>query len=203
VHGANRLASNSVLEGVVMGRAAAAAVANAAAAGRPAAGSPAAETERFVVAAGALTVAADDDAAVLAGLRSLLWRRAGVVRDEDGLRLGLDELAGFAVAASGEAGRRARDAWEVAGLVLQAALARDESRGAHFRSDRPVADPAQAVRRLVRPRPANTVELVTDPLRPGTAEVVTSGSVAASVTSPPVVPVPIAAAGAAGPTRAA
>jgi L-aspartate oxidase len=191
VHGANRLASNSLLEGVVMGRAAAAAIRAASASGAVA---PPDGPERFVVAEGALSLAAVDDADIVAGLRSLLWRRAGVVRDEDGLRLGLDELAGFAVAATGEAGRRARDAWEVAGLVLQAALARSESRGAHYRADHPETDPARSRRHIVRPRPTAVVGLVLDRSRPGPAVAVpVPGPVSLS-------PEP---AGATGPTRVA
>jgi len=191
VHGANRLASNSLLEGVVMGRAAAAAIRAGAPAGVAV---PPDGTERFVVPEGALCVAAVDDDEVLAGLRSLLWRRAGVVRDEEGLRHGLDELAGFTAAASGEAGRRARDAWEVAGLVLQAALARAESRGAHYRADHPAADPARAERRIVRPRPTAVVGLELDRSRPGS-------SVAVPVPAP--VTVSPAPAGANGPTKVA
>jgi len=160
LHGANRLASNSLLEGVVMGRAAARAMlGELAAAGPLRSGVDAGDSlhagdagpRQVLVARSGLSVAGPDHAADVQALRALLWRRAGVVRDEAGLRLGLTELARHDTVADGSAGNLARNAHAVAGLVLRAALARTESRGAHFRSDHPDADPAQASRQVLRP----------------------------------------------------
>ncbi|MGD9753034.1 MAG: L-aspartate oxidase [Acidimicrobiia bacterium] len=151
LHGANRLASNSLLEGVVMGRRVGGALRRAAPP-RPEAG------ERVLVPAGALRLGAHD-AEAFTSVRQLLWRHAGVVRDEAGLRTGLNMLAGMVEARSGVAGPTVRNAVEVAGLVLRSALARTESRGAHFRSDHPDADTAQATRRIVHPAAAPSVAL--------------------------------------------
>ena len=56
--------------------------------------------------------------------RAALWQRAGLLRDPDGLR----ELLG--------------DPFPLARLIAASALAREESRGAHQRVDRPETDPA-------------------------------------------------------------
>ncbi len=151
VHGANRLASNSLLEGVVMGRAAARAV--------NVHGVPRSlkTPERVVVPASAFRCGAAD-VTVLSTVRELLWRAAGVVRDHDGLRRGEAELAALeVVAGDGAAGAVARNAVAVAQVVVQAALLRTESRGAHFRSDHPLADATKAARTLVHPAPAAVV----------------------------------------------
>lgn len=169
VHGANRLASNSLLEGVFMARVAARAIraeCEARSAVDHANGGPSgftsAGTVRLVVARSALSTNPDGDAAELGAIRTLLWERAGVVRDEAGLRQGLADLERSGGLATGSAGNTARNALVVARVVLRAALDRTESRGAHFRSDYPQADPAQAARRIVRPEPEATAELVVD-----------------------------------------
>ena len=102
VHGANRLASNSLSECFVFGRRAAlAATAEPAPppSGPVPAPSPASPPK------------------VSEETRAALWRWAGIVRDRDGL----EELAG--------------DPHPLARLVARAALAREESRGCHLRSD--------------------------------------------------------------------
>jgi succinate dehydrogenase/fumarate reductase flavoprotein subunit len=76
-----------------------------------------------------------------------------VVRDGEGLLAALDELERLALALPAPAGET-RNLLEVARLVAAAALLREESRGAHWRSDHPAADPA-AARRSV----ATAVEL--------------------------------------------
>jgi aspartate oxidase len=93
------------------------------------------------------------DQAVTA-LRSLMWKRAGLIRDAEGLRLaldGLNELEPDILSArpsrpSGEA----RNLLTVARLIAAAALARRESRGSHFRADFPEADPRQARRMSIQ-----------------------------------------------------
>jgi L-aspartate oxidase len=107
LHGANRLASNSLAECFVFGRRAAlAAVADP----EPPAVAAPDETIR--------TLPPPDET------RAALWQRAGLRREPDGLR----ELLG--------------DPFPLARLIGASALAREESRGAHQRVDRPDTDPA-------------------------------------------------------------
>ena len=73
-------------------------------------------------------------------------RYSGVVRDAHGLRELLSRCD--ALAASVE-DPRARDAVTLAGYVAEAALARAESRGAHFRRDFPASDARFAARAVV------------------------------------------------------
>jgi L-aspartate oxidase len=113
VHGANRLASNSLLEAAVFG----------ARAGRAAAAEPAAAGPLFAVTAAELPPTA------LQALRQAMSRDAGVVRSADGL----ERLGGLIDALEAVHGRSAP--LVAARLVVTSALAREESRGAHFRSD--------------------------------------------------------------------
>jgi L-aspartate oxidase len=144
MHGANRLASNSLLEGLVVGgRAGRAAAAHAAAVGSVHATLP------YVPPATAL---ARND------LQRLMSRNASVVRDADGLRLLTEKLSTAPVR---NLARRA-DLEDVAltmtaRAVAAAALARDESRGCHHRAEYPDADPAQARSIVVRATEDNTV----------------------------------------------
>jgi L-aspartate oxidase len=119
VHGANRLASNSLLEAAVFG----------ARAGRAAAAEPELE-------AGALTLvtAAELPDEGLQRLRRLMSRHAGVVRDAQGLSTLLAEIE----ALEADHGRSAP--LVAARLIAACALARTESRGGHFREDAGGAD---------------------------------------------------------------
>ena len=83
-------------------------------------------------------------------LQSSMWEFAGLLRSESTLRQGMEalshctaELARFA--AEGKSSRRlweARSLSRVADAILKSALARTESRGAHYRSDYPQHDDA-------------------------------------------------------------
>jgi L-aspartate oxidase len=115
-HGANRLASNSLLEAAVFGARAGAAAAGAV--------DPATAPLRA-------DPAPDLPDAALQSLRRSMSRDAGVVRDAAGLTRLLAEIAALG-AAYGPALPLV-----AARLVAQGALARRESRGAHFRSDFP------------------------------------------------------------------
>jgi L-aspartate oxidase len=140
VHGANRLASNSLLEGLVFGVLAAEAVkqeletrdqgpgARELVAGAPKASGVTSEkaTERWI-----------------AELRDLMWKDAGLLRDADGLRQAQRRLDALAVTMPRGMFRRALEARNlhvVAGLIVAAALGREESRGAHYRNDFPERD---------------------------------------------------------------
>ncbi|MBI5941119.1 MAG: L-aspartate oxidase [Caulobacterales bacterium] len=116
VHGANRLASNSLLEAAVFG-------ARAGAAARDLA------TPKGKVAVGEALPDLPD--AALMDLRRLMTRHAGVVRDAAGLTV-LAEAVEAMKARHGEG-----PILTTAGLVAAGALARRESRGAHYRADFP------------------------------------------------------------------
>jgi len=131
MHGANRLASNSLLQGLVVG-------------GR--AGQAAAD--HAVDAGPSHAVAAEPSARRAlprAELQRAMTRDASVVRDGDGLRRLAKELD-----ASTPRILNSRTDFEdvalttVAAAVAASALARTESRGCHHRSDFPDTDPAQA-----------------------------------------------------------
>jgi L-aspartate oxidase len=131
-HGANRLASNSLLEALVFG---------ARVAEDLLAGLPAVRDRRWISYGSVPAVSAPGDAELIAAVRRLMWEKVGLVRDEAGLSAALDELNGLAAGHPGAAGEARNLLW-VARLVTAAALARQESRGGHFRSDFPEVDPA-------------------------------------------------------------
>jgi L-aspartate oxidase len=143
VHGANRLASNSLLEGLVFGALAAEAMAaEKRSAGSSQSATKAADSTHSVT---PQESAQDHDTeGWIAAVQRLMWREVGVLRDDAGLRRARVELAsmGAAVGAAGPRGvtRRAVEAKNLhmlAEVTVQAALAREESRGAHFRTDFP------------------------------------------------------------------
>jgi L-aspartate oxidase len=130
VHGANRLASNSLLEGLVFGARAAAAMADDATAPAPAS-APAGPS-------GAVTGADRDE------IRRRAWESLGVVRSREGLS-GLERFLDSARSASQAAPRdrsaaETRNLADVARAMARCAVFREESRGAHFRSDFPERD---------------------------------------------------------------
>src|SRR5262249_42468552 len=135
VHGANRLASNSLLEAVVFAARAADDIKNVlphiVPAAVPAANEPA---------------PAQGDAWSEPELRNLMSADVGVIRTEAGLAHALAIVARFERGADTPTRRNMATA---ALLVTAAAWRRRESRGAHFRSDCPASDPAKAERSFV------------------------------------------------------
>ena len=146
VHGANRLASNSLLEGLVFGARVAVDV-----------------DGRMEMPTGDIEVPKEGlDLPVVAGpaieeLRQLMWDRVGLIRTGDGLwqarnsLLEMERVLGRTIA-----GRNAAD---LALLMVMAALRRSESRGGHYRADYPDEDPMQAMRALVVPGAVDAVKV--------------------------------------------
>jgi len=138
-HGANRLASNSLLEAVVFGARAANDIAATVRAAEPTA-----------LAAGPEPVAAppiEPDSPAVKTLRQAMTAKVGVIRDEASLREALGVIAGLERGASQD--RQLANMLTTAKLITAAALARRESRGAHFRSDYPAPDPELAQRSML------------------------------------------------------
>lgn len=133
VHGANRLASNSLLESLVF-------------------------SSRAVDAARAYIVGRRIDFTntpqlklskarpleIKEALKNVMWRNVGIIRNEENLRAALKKIASLNAELRKAAGKainpeiiEIRNMLTVARLVAYAALARNESRGCHFREDYP------------------------------------------------------------------
>jgi L-aspartate oxidase len=146
VHGANRLASNSLLEALVYGSR----VASDIASGRPWKASPGSE----IPAAGRVAQrqkAQTTAAQALSDLRNLMYSNVGLVRNETGLSEALRRI-GELDSSFGDAAGELRNLLVVGRLITEAALARHESRGSHYRSDYPETDEALAKRSFTRLR---------------------------------------------------
>jgi L-aspartate oxidase len=122
------LASNSLLEGLVFGARAGKAALQARS-----------ELSRGVPAT-AVDLSPSDwmlDPQVRFRVQDLMWQKVGLVRERNGLEQAVDELGDIVERAPN---RRTRNFATLAALMAQAALWRQESRGAHFRSDFPERD---------------------------------------------------------------
>jgi L-aspartate oxidase len=135
LHGGNRLASNSLLEGLVFGVRIAQAI--RAAALPPPAG---------VLEAPRRTSPGIPDPDRIRLLRRLASDALGPLRDGPAMAGALARVEAWRPASRAE-----EDLLAIARLLLRAALARRESRGAHHRADHPAADAAAARRSFVQP----------------------------------------------------
>ena len=142
VHGANRLASNSLLEGLVFS----ALTARDIEAADP---DPAARPGSWTSGLHELPL---DWVPEIDDVRQLMWDRVGVERSGPGLRDALATLEELRQPLFKSVPGRV--AFEVASLVTVAALRRPESRGSHHRVDHPLPDPLQASRMVIEPMPA-------------------------------------------------
>jgi len=141
VHGANRLASNSLLEGLVFGARAAQAMP---------AGDPLLHAAGPVESAAAPFTASEEAEleSAISGMQRAMWAYAGLLREQSGIREGLAAQRRFRafldeIRQRAKSSRRLAEAQaicRVAGAILNSALARTESRGAHFRNDFPRRD---------------------------------------------------------------
>ena len=122
VHGANRLASNSLLEGLVFGARAA-----------DAAGED--DLNRSKPSAVTLfpsRIGGPVSTAVRKRVKRIMWERVGILRERRSLERAIKEFEQIATA---DLGTASRNFVTLATLIARAALWREESRGAHYRSD--------------------------------------------------------------------
>jgi L-aspartate oxidase len=147
VHGSNRLASNSLLEGLVFGaRAGIAMIKDAPGSMKNPAhlpGSPAPKTwnshEKSPEKPKPNAAAAD----ILEKLREVMWTQVGILRGGKDLKLAIESLGAMHIPRAEKDGRfehELRNLHTLGLLVARSALAREESRGSHYRSDFPYRD---------------------------------------------------------------
>jgi L-aspartate oxidase len=145
VHGANRLASNSLLEGLVFG-------ARAADFMREEAALPTRQQLR-VPHVSILRHGIPQAPSLLPTLRKLMWEKAGLLRDAEGLneaKVGLQSIAEqMNDAPRDRAGLELKNLHAIGSLIVDSALAREESRGAHFRNDFPGRNDAEFARHSI------------------------------------------------------
>ena len=182
VHGANRLGTNSLLDIVVFGRRGGADMARYVKEADPlplperAEADAAGELERLLGTSGA-----DSVADIRAEMQEQMFDLAGVVRVEDGMLTLQDQLRGlrerYAKVVVQDKGRvyntELMEAWELGALLdcaetlVAAAIARDESRGGHYRDDHPLRDDANWLRHSLSYREGGNVRLEYKPVKMG------------------------------------
>jgi L-aspartate oxidase len=131
VHGANRLASNSLLEGLVFGARAATTMIKEAKEVRHSSGAHA-EPQK--------DGSTNDVESFVQTVQQLMWNKVGIVRSRQSLTEAIQQLQASAQELPPETSRRnceARNIHTAAMLIARSALARLESRGAHYRTDYP------------------------------------------------------------------
>ncbi len=135
VHGANRLASNSLLEALVFSQKAALALPEMVDEKEVEGILPEYSCQKFLQS----NIAMTHDPAFNLKVQKLMWEHAGIMRDEKGLKIALKQIEKWAPEEDGEVAvpTRKLNLLTSAKLVIEGALWRQESRGAHFRTDFP------------------------------------------------------------------
>ena len=144
VHGANRLASNSLLEGLVFGARAGIAMIKAAPGSKKnhthLPGSPAPKAWNHSEKIPDKPKPASAAVAGLDKVREVMWKQVGILRSGKELKAAIEALASIEIPHAAKDGRHEyelRNLHALALLIARSALAREESRGSHYRSDFP------------------------------------------------------------------
>lgn len=173
VHGANRLGGNALTECFVFGTVAGEEAARLAAQAHPHITEEAEvlqEVDRLRQAASGREGQCQE---LRLALKQVMWEKAGIIRDEAGLRGALTEIASLREAQSGAGAAGPRELVKLLELdymlttaetVCRAALMRTESRGAHYRSDYPQEDNREWLKNIVARRREGQMELSTRPV---------------------------------------
>ena len=147
VHGANRLASNSLLEGLVFGARSGQAMMKDAPVKKKhsagLAGSPAPKPDNSTPAQPHKNSAKHVENAALTKIRDVMWRSVGILRTGKELTGAIDQLSSLELPKTTDHGRahcEFRNMHALALVMAKSALARHESRGSHYRSDFPYRD---------------------------------------------------------------
>jgi L-aspartate oxidase len=144
VHGANRLASNSLLEGLVFGTRAGQKMRNEL---RHVPQNP--NRKRAAVQNGPVDAGTEQ---IIGEIQDLMWRDVGIVRVAAGMKRAIAQLEEISEKVMHPRTRRAQEAQniQIAGsLIARSALAREESRGAHYRIDFPAHNDAKFLKHSV------------------------------------------------------
>ncbi|MGA8183772.1 MAG: L-aspartate oxidase [Terriglobia bacterium] len=146
VHGANRLASNSLLEGLVFGARAGASAHRHSShphSNATSAKSKVDESKDSPHANSPSTASITDIPQVVKSLREILWDKVGIIREQADLAEAVHQLKELTISEPVPLDRQcheARNMLTLARLIASSALARIESRGAHYRTDMPFRD---------------------------------------------------------------
>jgi L-aspartate oxidase len=155
VHGANRLASNSLLEGLVFGARAASAMIDQRREFKPPLPRQAPNPVAGRAPSGPELNTQDSEPAHLSPqetaheVRSILWDKVGIIRTGKDLCDALKRLDSVVLVGPATPSRQfceARNLLQVGRIITRCALARQESRGAHYRSDFPLKDEAASAK---------------------------------------------------------
>jgi nicotinate-nucleotide pyrophosphorylase (carboxylating) len=170
VHGANRLASNSLLEGLVFAERIAADLVRA----LPPRRVPAPDRRPRALL----------DGAVRGELQRLMSSGAGVLRSREGLARTADALGELAAAHPGSPGVEAWQATNlhtIATVLVAAAAAREETRGSHWREDFPARDDVHWQRHLDAHSGGGAVHMALSPIAAPTADPAPSAALLAEL----------------------
>jgi succinate dehydrogenase / fumarate reductase flavoprotein subunit len=183
LHGANRLGGNSLAETIIAGRRAGEAAAQFADEGEVVLRSRRVITEACDALDSLVKPGSELGRPLQRRLRDAMWRHCGVVRDEDGLTRGLQELESVRAALPDVDVRPGAEGWSdlahaldlhggllAAEATLRGALERRETRGAHNRSDFPNIDPAYRVNFYTRLDEDGAMQIRHEPVPQPSAE---------------------------------